>query len=247
MHIHVLPGSPWWMSAAADATLAAHVGGGLTGLVSGAVAVIAPKGGRWHVLAGNAFVASMLVVAGVGAAAAPLLPQRLSVAGGAFTLYLVLSAWTTVRRRPARAGWIEVATMIGGVGALAVCGWLIWMGSRSPDGAVDGQDYSPVFVFAILITLALALDVRMLRRGGVSGAPRLARHLWRMCLALFVASGSFFLGQPQLFPEWLLRSNILFVPALAPLAVLAMWMVRLRVGGRWRMGATAVKPRPSSG
>lgn len=30
--------------------------------------------------------------------------------------------------------------------------------------------------------------------GGVRGTSRIARHLWRMCLGLFVAAGFFFLG-----------------------------------------------------
>ena len=33
------------------------------------------------------------------------------------------------------------------------------------------------------------------------GAPRIARHLWRLCTALTVATGSFFLGQQQMLPK----------------------------------------------
>jgi hypothetical protein len=40
--------------------------------------------------------------------------------------------------------------------------------------------------------LAAAGDVRVLRFGLPRGGPRLARHLWRMCFALFIAAGSFF-------------------------------------------------------
>jgi hypothetical protein len=42
--------------------------------------------------------------------------------------------------------------------------------------------------------LPSAGDARMLARGGVLGAKRIARHLWRMCFGLFIAAGSFFLG-----------------------------------------------------
>ena len=234
MHIHVPSGSPWWVYAAADTALALHVGGGMTGLVAGTAAAIAPKGGRFHAVAGQVFVAAMLIMAGVGALVAPLLPQRLNIAAGVFTLYLVLSAWMTVRHKPGDAGRIEAATMLVGTAALAVCLRLICVGNESADGTVDGQDYHPAFVFAFLATLGVLLDLRMLRGGGVSGAPRVARHLWRMCLALFIASGSFFLGQPQLFPIWALHSNALFAPALAPLVLLVVWMVRVRAGRRWR-------------
>ena len=234
MHIHVPPGSAWFVYAAADIALGLHIGGGVTGLVSGTAAAIAPKGGRLHVAAGKAFVASMLVMAIVGAFVAPMLPQRTNIAGGVFTAYLVLSAWTTVRRNPRRAVWIEVVTMLVGVLAFAICAWLIRIGSQSADGTIDGQDYHPAVVFAVLAALGVLLDVRVLVCGGISGAPRIARHLWRMCLALFIASGSFFLGQPQLFPVWLLQSNALFIPALAPLALLIVWLVRVRIGRRWQ-------------
>ncbi len=56
-------------------------------------------------------------------------------------------------------------------------------------------------VFAFLAALGVLLDVRRLRRGGVSGAVRVARHLWRMCLALFTASASFFLGSSSFSPR----------------------------------------------
>jgi len=34
--------------------------------------------------------------------------------------------------------------------------------------------------------------VRIMRFGLPRGRPRLSRHLWRMCFALFIAAGSFF-------------------------------------------------------
>ncbi len=239
MHIAVPPGSPWWAYAAADTALALHIGCGMTGLASGAAAAIARKGGRLHAKAGKLFVASMLVTASAGAVAAPILPQRISIAAGAFTAYLVLSAWITVRRKPANAKLIERATMLVGVVALIICAWLIWLGNQDADGTIDGQDYHPVIVFAVLAGLGLLLDLRVVRRGGLSGVARVARHLWRMCLALFVASVSFFLGQPQVFPGWLLQSNALLVPALAPLVLLAVWMLRVHTGRRWCGGVVA--------
>jgi uncharacterized membrane protein len=42
--------------------LPVHIAGGIVGLVSGTAALIFRKGGRWHVLAGKVFVASMLIM-----------------------------------------------------------------------------------------------------------------------------------------------------------------------------------------
>jgi len=54
----------------------------------------------------------------------------------------------------------------------------------------------------------------MLVRGGVSGRQRVVRHLWRMCFGLFIATGSFFIGQPQVFPAFIRRTNLLFIPGI---------------------------------
>src|SRR5262250_3774173 len=69
----------------------------------------------------------------------------------------------------------------------------------------------------------------MLLRGGVLGTKRIARHLWRMCFGLFIATGSFFLGQgSKVFPAFIIESNVLFVPAILPLFLLIFWLIRVR-------------------
>ena len=80
--------------------------------------------------------------------------------------------------------------------------------------------------------LAAAGDLRMLLRGGISGRPRLARHLWRMCFGLFIASGSFFLGQQQVFPSAIRKQYILAPLAILPLILLIYWMIRVRFSKR---------------
>lgn len=83
------------------------------------------------------------------------------------------------------------------------------------------------FFMPSIVMLAAAGDLRMLARGGISGTARLARHLWRMCFAWFIATGSFFLGQQQAIPH-VLRQQALLVPlAIMPLALLIYWLLRL--------------------
>jgi len=50
-----------------------------------------------------------------------------------------------------------------------------------------------------------------------------------MCFSLFIASGSFFLGQMQVMPGWLRGSPLLFVAALAPLGFMVFWLIRVRL------------------
>ncbi len=49
-----------------------------------------------------------------------------------------------------------------------------------------------------------------------------------MCFAFFIATGSFFLGQQDILPAAVRGSPVLFVLALAPLAVMLFWLVRIR-------------------
>ena len=82
----------------------------------------------------------------------------------------------------------------------------------------------------------------MLVRGGISGAQRIARHLWRMCFGLFVASGSFFLGRQRIFPEFVRKSNVLIFLTILPLILLIFWLIRVRFTNLYRG-----KPLPQTG
>jgi hypothetical protein len=84
------------------------------------------------------------------------------------------------------------------------------------------------FFLAVVLTLAAVEDIRMLARGGISGRQRITRHLWRMCFGLFIATGSFFLGQQQVFPAFLRGSIFLTVLALLPFPVMIYWLIRVR-------------------
>jgi len=235
MILHLTADSPWWIHAAAVTALSLHIGGGIAGILSGTAAAAVRKGGRLHRAAGDIFVVSMLTMAGFGAAMAIFLLQWSNVMGGTFTLYLVGSAWMTARHRNGGVGGFEVSAMLAAlfIAAGALC--VAWVGAHRPDGLIDGNPWQPAVVFATVATLAAAMDLRVILRGGIAGVARIARHLWRMCLGLFIAAGSFFLGQQKVMPVFIQGSPLLFVPAVAPLLLLIFWLVRVRVAGRFRM------------
>jgi hypothetical protein len=83
------------------------------------------------------------------------------------------------------------------------------------------------FVVAVVLPAA-AGDVPMLVRG-LSTTQPIARHLWRLCLPLFVAPGSLFLARPHLFSKLLKARNIVFLSGVLPLILLIFWIIRLRV------------------
>lgn len=206
-----------------------HVTGGVLAMLAGAAAISFRKGSRWHAVAGNIFVVSMLCM---GLAASPLAymkHQMNNVFGGILTIYMVATAWATARRRDGDTGILDWVGFLfaTSIGVLSLIHGVEKITGRAPaDGAPGFMD---IFMGSVILLAGLG-DLRMLVRG-ISGKRRIARHLWRMCFGWFIATGSFFLGQQQVFPVWLQGSPALLVPALLPLALLIFWMIRVRFTG----------------
>jgi hypothetical protein len=81
-------------------------------------------------------------------------------------------------------------------------------------------------------------DAKVVLAGGIAGAPRIARHLWRMCLGLTMAAGSAFTnGLPRLLPGPMHVTPIFFLPQFLPLILLVFWMIRVRFTGWYAKGA----------
>ncbi|HET9638840.1 MAG TPA: hypothetical protein VFP12_06505 [Allosphingosinicella sp.] len=206
------------------AIMGIHIAGGLVALASGTAAVAVRKGGALHASAGIFFCAAMLVL---GITAAILEPFRQPVpgspVGGIMVCYFVLTAWMTARRREGRAGWIEKAACAAALATAALMAWVGFTGATTPAGP------GPVFALAGVCLLAGLGDLKAILRT-LSPAQRISRHLWRMCFAFFIATGSFFLGQQDVLPRAVRGSPLLFVLAFAPFAIMAFWLVRLRFG-----------------
>jgi hypothetical protein len=193
------------------------------------------KGSPRHALAGKVFVMAMLTMASSAVWLAILKHQIGNILGGAFTFYLVATAWLAAKRRDGGVGafgWVALLIPVAVAAANAFYGVQKTLSpTPSPDGVPAGMN----FFMGSVCLLAAAGDIRMLLRGGVFGAERIARHLWRMCFGLFVASGSFFLGQgSKVFPAFVAKSGILLIPAILPLPLLVFWMVRVRFSDRYK-------------
>ena len=68
-------------------------------------------------------------------------------------------------------------------------------------------------MLAMMTAIGAVADLTLLVRGPVSPHHRIARHLWRMGLAYFIAVGSFFTGPgARIFPEALRESGLLSLP-----------------------------------
>jgi len=208
--------------------LPVHIAGGILGILSGTVAMSFRKGSARHALAGKVFVASMLTMASAAVYLAVLKHETPNILAGTLTFYLVITAWLTARRKDDETSKLDWAALM----IPLVCGSWVWiiglekLFSHTPPK--DGVPLEMNFFIGSVMLLSAAGDIRMLIRGGVSGTKRLVRHLWRMCFGLFIATGSFFLGQQQVFPAFLRGSTLLLVLGILPLILLIFWLIRVR-------------------
>ena len=237
MILHLDPAAPFWMKAAAEGALALHIAGATAALISGPAAMILKKGGRLHRLSGNVFFVSMLVMTGIGAVVAPMLNDPFSAVGGAFGFYLTATGWAAVIRAPGRIGRFEPLALVFILGVGAAAALLASQAMASPTGTLNGQPPQAGLIIAGLCALAAMSDISVILRGGISGPARIARHLWRLCLAFLVAYLSF-TAQPKAQPEALRGSPLLMIPALLVLIAMAGWLVKLALQ-RWRPRAAA--------
>lgn len=171
------PEAPWILHALAAAALVLHIGGGAMGILSGFTAMVAAKGGRLHRLSGTVFCIAMLTMAGVAAIVAPMLPDGrwTNTTAAIVTLYLVATAWLTVRRPAGRLGGFERAAAVVPLGVAAMGLVLIPYGAWT--GRMDG--FATVYIFAAICGLAAACDLAddppgRDRRDGPRGASSLA-------------------------------------------------------------------------
>jgi uncharacterized membrane protein len=224
--------------------LALHISAGILGILSGAAAMSFRKGSPRHELAGKVFVVAMLTMSAAAVYLAFVKQETPNIVAGTLTFYLITTAWLTARRRDgetSRVDWgVLLIPLIGG-------SWLWFISlekafSRTP--AKDGVPIGMSFFIGSVMLLAAAGDIRMLVRGGISGTKRLVRHLWRMCFGLFIATGSFFLGQQQVFPAVLRGSILLIVLGILPLVLLIFWLFRVWFTNTYR--AKGVRPQAQS-
>jgi hypothetical protein len=224
--------------------LMVHICAAIIGLLAGYPALFFRKGSRLHRSAGNVFFVSMLIMSASGAyMAAFVKPNMGNVFGGVLTFYLVATGWLTVMRKEGETGLIEFGLLL--VALAQGAGGLIfsWEAANSATGLKDGYPAAMYFVFGSLVLSFAAWDVRMFIHGGVSGAQRIGRHLWRMCFALLIAAASFFLGKQQHFPEAIRGTQLLNAPIILVAASMIFWLLRVRLTNTYKK--TQKQPGPA--
>jgi hypothetical protein len=186
--------------------MGAHGVAGAGIVLAGTLALVSRKGSSFHRECGKIFVLLLAVMALVIAASviapATHLISTLGMIFTALTCYLVLTSWATVTTPAASLGnFARIAPVLALsiASAAAFLGWQAQTGQLALD---DGIPVSAYFVFAGVALLAACADISVVLRGGISGAQRLFRHLWRMCFALYFSVATIFTGPGSiLFPD----------------------------------------------
>jgi len=212
--------------------LSIHIAAGGLAIALGALALSVKKGGSIHRRSGQLFVSAMLVM---GTTASILgfrkSPVDGNALGGVMAAYFVGTALTTVRpvspwTRSINAGGLAIAVALALVDVTAGV-----KAFNSPGGVLNGVPFFMLFFVAAVMFLAAAGDVRIMRFGAPRGRPRLARHLWRMCFALFIAAGSFFSVRSRvakILPEPLTTAPMRALPILLLFGAMSYWLWRVR-------------------
>jgi uncharacterized membrane protein len=175
-------------------TLIFHIIAGSLSLLAGYVALYATKGAPVHRRAGSVFVHVILAMTGSGLLISAVrgVAPAVNIPAALITAYLVITGLTTLRPPATGSRRLQLVAMLVAftVGLFSLS---FGLEAISNGGTRHGIPAFPFFMFGVIGVLGGVGDFRLLRSDGIQGRARLARHLWRMCVALLIAALSFFL------------------------------------------------------
>ena len=211
-------------------TYVVHIVAGGLGLLSGYLALFAVKGATVHRRSGLVFVYAMLAVSlgGLSIAIVRDVAPAINIPAGVLTAYLVVTALATVRPRWAGDRPLTITSMLV-AGGVAVASLVFAYQAIANGGMRDGMPPFPFFMFGGIALLGALGDARVVKAGALAGPRRLARHLWRMSTALFIAALSFFIGQADVIPKAIRIRPLLALPVVLVLVMMVYWLWRVRL------------------
>jgi len=205
-----------------------HVTFGGVAILSGFIGLLSKKGFLVHRVAGRVFMISMVVMAIAGSIIAFQKPEMITLLAGLYTIYLVISAMVTVRSTLLLHSWqgYVMALFACCIGLSGI--YYGYQANLSADNLYDGFPAAPYLFFGGLALISAGMDLKVIVQKHITGAYKIARHAWRMCLALFIAAGSLFDGPgTSMFPDALQGSTLLLVPQGIVVLLLSYWLFRI--------------------
>ena len=160
--------------------------------------------------------------------------------GGVMTIYFIATAWMAARRKDSESGVFEIGAFVA---ALMLAGLIGMSAYALATGAMKAPNpFFPYVLYGITSALVLAAvaDLSVVLRRGLIGAQRIARHLWRVCLGLFIAVGSFAAQGAKVLPPGV-GAKVLLASMIIVLVVMAYWLVRVLLTN-WYARANEASP-----
>jgi uncharacterized membrane protein len=205
-----------------------HVLAGTLGLLTGYAALYVSKGSSAHRRIGMVFVYTMLTMSvfGMAIAIGRGIAPEVNIPAALITAYLIITAVTTVRPGFAADRSLHIGLMLAALGT-GVMDARFAFEAFANGGTRNGMPAFPFVMFGTIAFLAVAGDLRVLRSGARTGASRIARHLWRMCIALFIAALSASFQFSRMVPREL-RIPVMVIPMFVALGCMCYWLWRVR-------------------
>jgi uncharacterized membrane protein len=210
-------------------TYVVHIAAGVLVVLAGFVALYTTKGATLHRRTGMVFFYAMLTTAlfGITIALVRDVAPAVNVPAALLTSYLVVTSLSTIRGVESR--WLDIVAFLVVLG-VTLASFTFAFQAFANGGLRKGMPAFPFILFGVAGLFATVGDLRVFRSGSLTGARRLARHLWRMSFALFIAALSFFIGQgAKIFPEPFASPALLGLPVLLVLVTMFYWLWRVRV------------------
>jgi hypothetical protein len=167
--------------------------------------------------------------------------QTLNALVGCLTFYLVATAWLTARRKDRQTGIVDRSALLfaSALGAILMMYGL--EAANAQTGLKDGESAGGYFAFGAIALISAALDARMIVHGGVVGAHRLARHLWRMCFPMLIAVVSVVPRLHRLLPKLFSNDIVLYAPIVLMLVAIVYWLWRVLLTSAYKRNALGTK------
>ncbi|MEM0912863.1 MAG: DUF2306 domain-containing protein [Pseudomonadota bacterium] len=204
-----------------------HIAGGGFSLIAGATALIRRKGSEAHKQAGKLFVLSMVMMTLSGAWIAWQESVMVSTLAGLMSFYLLISGWfaiktkaNNIRRDATLLIVLGLSVLVFGLGTV----------EDALNGNVDhiGSFVVPVAIYATFtafVALGVIGDAVLIVKPNMARNYILSRHIWRMCIPLYIAATSFFEGQADVFPEAMRHALLLSLPGYAVFLAMLYWLL----------------------
>ena len=216
--------------------LTIHITSGSVAILSGFLSLFSKKGASVHLKSGYIFYISMLLMGSTATYLAFFEPFPTNRIVGLLTIYLVFTARRAALNRKGATDKFDVLSM-GYAFFVTILGVYYSIQTINQLGA-EGLGVLEYFLFFYtgIAALGAILDLSVLIRGSIVGARRVARHMWRMTFAHWIAVGSLFMGQQDVFPSFLRQQPmVLAAPFIMVSLALLFWIGRVWFVKRFKL------------